>query len=101
MATNFLKFCTSDANGLASALAAGASGIDCVADVGKIYTGLVEGAAGSGLLVAWAVALGSNFVGSSLRIIFWGFFHCFLPTTLLNQQGKDFFFSSPWPIDNA
>ena len=31
-----------------------------------------EGAAGSGLLVAWAVALGFKFVGSGLRICFWG-----------------------------
>ena len=43
MATNFLQFCTSSANGLALALAACASGIDCVAGVGRIYTRLVEG----------------------------------------------------------
>ena len=43
MATNFLQFCTSSANGLASALVVGASGIDCVAGVGKIYTRSVEG----------------------------------------------------------
>ena len=32
--------------------------------------GLGEGAAGSGLLVVWAVALGFNFVGNGLRISF-------------------------------
>ena len=51
MVTNFLKSCTSSADGLASDLAAGATGIDC-AGVGMIYTRLVEGAVGSGLLVA-------------------------------------------------
>ena len=51
MVTNFLKSCTSGANGLASALVVGASGIDCVG-VGGIYTRSIEGAAGSGLLVA-------------------------------------------------
>ena len=70
MATDFLKFWTSGVDGLASALAVGASGVDCAAGVGRIYTGSVEGAVGSGLLVAWAVALGSNFVGSGLRISF-------------------------------
>ena len=72
MANNFLKFCTNGTNGLALALVAGASGIDCAASVGRIYTGSVEGAAGNGLLVAWAVGLGSNFVGSGLRISFCG-----------------------------
>ena len=43
MATNFLTFCTSGADGLASTLAVGASGIDCVVGVGRIYTGSVEG----------------------------------------------------------
>ena len=72
MATNFLQFCTSGANGLALALAAGASGIDYVVGVGRIYTGSVEGVVGNGLLVASAVALEFNFVGSGLRIGFWG-----------------------------
>ena len=53
-------------------LAVGVSGVECVAGVGRMCIGLGEGAAGSGLLVAWAVALGSNFVGSGLRISFWG-----------------------------
>ena len=38
----------------------------------RICTWSGKGAAGSGLLVAWAVALGSNFVGSCLRLGFWG-----------------------------
>ena len=43
MTANFLKFCTSGADGLASALATGASRIDCAACVCRIYTGSVEG----------------------------------------------------------
>ena len=56
MATNLLMFCsTSIANGVAFPV--GASG------VGRIYTWSVEGATGSGLLVAWAVAVGFSFMG--------------------------------------
>ena len=62
------------------ALAVGVSGVECVAGIGKICTRSGEGAVGSGLLVAWAVALGFNFVGSGLRISFWG-----SSTTLLSQ----------------
>ena len=65
---------------MASALAIGASGVECVAGVGKMCTGSGEGVVGSGLLVAWAVALGFNFMGNGLRISFWGSstasFHC-------------------------
>ena len=46
--------------------------MDCAAGEGRIYTWLGEGAAGSGLLVAWVVVLGFNFVGSGLRLGFWG-----------------------------
>ena len=54
MATNFLKFCMAGSARLALALAgAGSSCIGCV--TGKIYTG-------SGLLLGWAVALGSKFM---------------------------------------
>ena len=53
-------------------LAVGVSGVECAAGVGRMCTGLGEGVVGSGLLVAWAVALGSNFVGSGLRLSFWG-----------------------------
>ena len=54
------------------ALAVGVSCVECAAGVGRMCTGSREGAAGSGLLLAWAVVLGSNFVGSVLRIRFWG-----------------------------
>ena len=56
-------------NGLDLALGAGAAGFDFVAGVGcgagegRIYTWSVEGTTGSGHLVAWAVALGFNFMG--------------------------------------
>ena len=46
--------------------------MDCAAGEGRIYTRSREGAAGSGLPVAWAVVLGFNVVGSGLRIGFWG-----------------------------
>ena len=52
------------------ALAVGVSSVECAASVGRICTRSGEGAVGSGLLVAWAVALGFNFVGSGLRISF-------------------------------
>ena len=51
--TNFLKYCTGSADGIDSALGAGASGVNCAA--GMIYTRSREGASGSGLFVAWAV----------------------------------------------
>ena len=53
------------------ALAVGVSGVECAAGVGRMCTGSGEGAACNGLLVAWAVALGFNFVGNGLRICFW------------------------------
>ena len=46
--------------------------MDCASGESRIYTWLREGAAGSGLLVAWVVVLGFNFVGSGLRLGFWG-----------------------------
>ena len=54
------------------ALAVGVLGVECAASVGRMCIRPGEGAAGSGLLVAWAVTLGFNFVGSGLIIIFWG-----------------------------
>ena len=68
------------------ALEVGVSGVKCVVGVGRMRTGSREGVAGSGLLGAWAVALGSNFVGSGLRISFWG-----SSTALLCQQWGDCF----------
>ena len=50
MATNLLKFCMADSDGLALTL--GASGVGRASCVGRIYTWSVEGATGSGLLVA-------------------------------------------------
>ena len=62
MATNLLKFCiVGIANGVAFPV--GASGVGRASCVGKIYTWTVEGATGSGHLVAWAVALGFSFMG--------------------------------------
>ena len=40
-----------------------ATGVGCGAGEGRIYTWSVEGATGSGHLVAWAVANGSKFMG--------------------------------------
>ena len=68
MATNFLKYCIGSANGMA--LAVGVLGVDCAASLGRMCTWSRKGAVGSGLLVAWVVALGSNFVGSGLRLGF-------------------------------
>ena len=65
MATNLLKFCMAGSDGLALAL--GASGVGCGSGVGRIYTWSVEGATGSGLLVAWAVAVGFNSVGNGFE----------------------------------
>ena len=50
VATNLLKFCMAGSDGLAFLV--GASGVGCAACVGKMYTLSVEGATGSGLLVA-------------------------------------------------
>ena len=48
-ATNFLKFCTSNEGGMALASTTGFLSEDCAAGEGRIYTGLGEDAAGSGL----------------------------------------------------
>ena len=61
--TNFLKFCRASSARLALALAAGVLDVDCVAGEGRIYTGSGEDAAGSGLFLGWAMALGSKFMG--------------------------------------
>ena len=70
MATNLLKFCMASSDGLALAL--GASGVGRASSVGKIYTWSVEGATGSGLLVAWAVAVRFNSVGNGFETSSWG-----------------------------
>ena len=62
MATSFLRFCKAGSvDGMAFAV--GVSGVECAASEGRMCTGSGEGAAGSGLLVAWAVTLGFNFMG--------------------------------------
>ena len=61
MTTNFLNFCRTD-SATDVAFVVGASLCwDWAA--GRIYTWSVEGATGSGLLVAWAVAVGFKFMG--------------------------------------
>ena len=61
MATSSLNFCMAD-SGLDLPLGAGAAGFDFVAGVGSMYTDS-GGAAGSGVLVSWAVARVSKFMG--------------------------------------
>ena len=43
MATNFLKYCTGSADGMDSALGAGATGFEFAVGVGKIYTESIGG----------------------------------------------------------
>ena len=51
MATGFLKYCTGSADGMDSALGAGASSVGYASSVGKMYTWSREDAAGSGLFL--------------------------------------------------
>ena len=53
-------------------LVVGVSSVECAAGVGRMCTWSREGDSDSGLLVAWAVELRFNFVGSGLTIGFWG-----------------------------
>ena len=64
--TNFLNFCRTG-SAIDVAFVVGVLGVDCVAGVGKMYTWSVEGAIGSGLLVAWAVVVGFNYVGNDFE----------------------------------
>ena len=59
-ATSSLKFCTT-CSGLDLALEL--QGFVLGLDAGRIYTWSVEGAVGSGFLVAWAVAMVSKSMG--------------------------------------
>ena len=62
MATNFVMFCSTSSDGVS--FVGGASRVLCWDwAAGRIYTWSVEGATGSGLLVAWAVAVGFKFMG--------------------------------------
>ena len=65
MATNFLKYCTGSADGMA--LAVGVSSVECATSVGRMCIGSREGAASSELR------------GSGLRISFWGSFIASFP----------------------
>ena len=62
MAANFLRFCRAGSVDW-MAFVVGVSSVECVVGEGRICTGSGEGAAGSGLLMAWAVAQGFNFMG--------------------------------------
>ena len=66
MATSFLRFYKAgNVDGMAFAV--GASGVNCAAGVncatGRVYIGSGEDAAGSGLSLGWAMALGCKFIG--------------------------------------
>ena len=51
MTTSFLRFYRADSvDGMTFAV--GSSGVECATSEGRIYTGSVEGAVGSGFLVA-------------------------------------------------
>ena len=67
MATNFLNFCRTG-NAIDVAFLVGAPRVGCVVGEGRIYTWSVEAAIGSGLLVAWAVAVGFNSKGNGFEI---------------------------------
>ena len=56
-----MKFCAGSVDGMSFVV--GVSSVECAASEGRMFIGSGEGAAGSGLLVAWAVALGFNFMG--------------------------------------
>ena len=71
MATNFLNFCRTG-SAIDVAFVVGVLGVDYVASVGKMYTWSMEGATGSGLLVAWAVAVGFNSMGNDFETSSWG-----------------------------
>ena len=65
MTTNFLRLFKAGSARLA--LVVGASGVGCSAGEGRIYTWSVEGATACGLLVVWAVVVGSNYVGNGFK----------------------------------
>ena len=61
VATNFLNFCRTG-SAIDVAFVVGVLGVGRVTGEGRIYTWSVEGATGSGYLVAWAVVVGFNYV---------------------------------------
>ena len=73
LATNLLKLLSqSSANRVAFGVAV--FGVDCVAGEGRMYTWSVEGATGSGYLVAWALVVGFSFMRIGWRVSFCGSF---------------------------
>ena len=77
-ATNLLKLLSqSSANWVAFGVAV--FGVDCVAGESRMYTWSVEGATGSGYLVAWALAVGFSFMGIGWRVSFCGSFPASIP----------------------
>ena len=87
MATNFLNFCRTG-SAIDVAFVVGVLGVDCVAGVGKMYTWSVEGATGSGLLVAWAVAVGFNSVGNDFETSSWGSSTIYFPLLSSVSNGE-------------
>ena len=87
MATNFLNFCRTG-SAIDVAFLVGALGFEFVAGVGSMYTGSVEGATGSGILVAWAVAVGFNSVGNGFKTSSWGSSTIYFPLPSLIIKGR-------------
>ena len=66
----------------------GASGVGCASDVGRIYTWSMEGATGSGLLVAWEVTVGFNSVVNGFEISSWGSSTIYFPLPSSVLKGR-------------
>ena len=92
MATSFLRFCRACSVDRIT-FPVGVSSVEHAAGEGRIYCGSGEGVTGSGLLVAWAVVLGFNFLGGGLRIGFWGSSTTSFPLpSSVSTGGMDSFF---------
>ena len=92
MATNFLRLFKAGSARLA--LVVGASLVLCWDwDAGRTYTWSVEGATGSGLLVAWAVVVGFNSMGNGFEISSLGSSTAFvsLPSSVIQGRISSFF----------
>ena len=94
MATNFLKFFSIGSDDgvafMVGVLGEGAAGFEFAAGVGRLYTWSVKGATGSGLLVAWAVAVGFNYVENGLRTCILGSSTASFPLPSSVIKGKIF-----------
>ena len=71
----------------------GVSSVECAAGKGRMCTSSGEGAVGSGLLVAWAMALEFNFMGIGWRISLFGSSPASFPLPSSVNKGR--IFSSP------